>query len=62
MKVFICTESYNHSQGVIEGCRTAFSIFCSALFESSSKHLNYIPQKILAEVLHYIVICIFEFY
>nr|XP_022333463.1 thyroid adenoma-associated protein homolog [Crassostrea virginica]XP_022333464.1 thyroid adenoma-associated protein homolog [Crassostrea virginica] len=36
-------------RGVIEGCRTAFSIFCSALFESNSKHLNYIPQKILAE-------------
>ena len=59
VKVFICTERLNHSQGVIEGCRTAFNIFSLALFESSSKHLTCIPQKILAEVPYSIDICIF---
>lgn len=37
-------------QGVIEGCRAAFILFCSALFETSNKELTCIPQKILSEV------------
>ncbi|XP_061173032.1 tRNA (32-2'-O)-methyltransferase regulator THADA-like [Saccostrea echinata] len=34
-------------RGVIEGCRTAFTVFCSALFESNNKELTCIPQNIL---------------
>lgn len=37
-------------QGVIEGCRAAFILFCSELFETSNKDLICIPQKILCEV------------
>ncbi|XP_062621565.1 tRNA (32-2'-O)-methyltransferase regulator THADA-like [Saccostrea cucullata] len=38
-------------RGVIEGCRTAFTMFCSALFESNNKELLCIPQSILLKSL-----------